>query len=334
MPGSRNIYGTSYVFSGQYDVADVVENSGTLVVATGGQVEATNVWGTLDVSGGFARDTILHGGTLNVGNGYGGSDYYTQVTEGGVLNVTNLGSSDYANVYNGSEHVGSGGNSYHSTIYSGSTMTVDQGGYAWNTTVNSATMTVDHGGYAANTTINSGIEYVYGLDVGTTLSGGSMQVIEAGGVSGYAHAEGYNNGVLVEAGGTASGVTLDTGSWMYVAAGGKADVVKFAGPNASETFGAWKDSAGEIVLGFGISDVIDFRGMVAGPGTKLTCTENAQNTAAVLTLTDAIGQTTSLTLMGQYSATQFAAKFDGAGGIAVTDQGLSLGSLGGKVLSL
>jgi hypothetical protein len=75
--------------------------------------------------------------------------------------------------------------------------------------------------------------------------------------------------------------------------------------------------------------------MVAGPGTTLTCTENAENTAAVLTLKDAIGQTTSLTLMGQYSAAEFSCKFDGHGGIAVTDQGVSLaGSLAGHILSL
>jgi hypothetical protein len=90
------------------------------------------------------------------------------------------------------------------------------------------------------------------------------------------------------------------------------------------TFAAWQDSAGTTIEHIGISDRIDFRGMVAGPGTTLTCTENAQNTAAVLTLKDAVGQTTSLTLMGQHSAAEFSFGFDGAGGIAVTDHGLSL----------
>jgi len=310
------IYGTSYVGSGQYDEADVVTNSGTLVVEQGGQVEGTNVWGTLDVSGGFAQDTVLHGGTMNVGNGAGGSDYYTQVNDGGVLNVTDLGSSDYANVYNGTEHVGNGGSSYYSTIYSGSTMTVD------------------HGGFADYATINSGSnEYVSGFDVNGTLNGG-MQLIEVGGISYLAHAE-NNGGLLVETGGAAYGTKLDKNCWMYVQGGGKADVVDFNGPNASETFGAWQDSVGQTILGLGVSDVIDFRGMDAGAGTTLTCTENAQNTAAVLTLQDAVGQTTSLTLMGQYSGVEFSSKFDGAGGIAVTDQGFSLvGSLGGHIFSI
>jgi hypothetical protein len=161
-----------------------------------------------------------------------------------------------------------------------------------------------------------------------------MQLVQGGGISWLAHAE-NNGGLLVETGGAADGAKLDKNSWMYVQSGGKADVIDFNGPNASETFGAWQDSVGQTIEGLGVSDVIDLRGMVAGPGTTLTCTENAQNTAAVLTLKDAIGQTTSLTLMGQYSASEFSFKFDGTGGIAVTDQGLSLiGSLGGHIFSL
>ena len=303
------IYGTSYVTSGQYDEGDAVTNSGTLVVESNGEVEATSVWGTLDVSGGTAYDTYLYGGTLNVGNGAGGADYWTQVDDGGELNITNLGTSWHATVYDGSEHVGNGGISHYSTI-------------------NSGTMTVDHGGIAYNTTINSGNdEYVSGIDLSATLNGG-MQIIEAGGVSALAHAE-NNGGLLVEAGGTALGATLDNNCWMYVAGGGKADVTNFNGPNASMTFMDWRDSVGTTVAGFWIQDEIDFRGMVAGQGTTLTCTENAQNTAAVLTLKDAIGQTTSLTLMGQYSAAEFSAKFDGDGGIAVTNHGFTLsGPLG------
>jgi len=299
------IYGTAYVTSGQYDQGDTVTNSGTLVVEPNGEVDATNVWGTLDVSGGTAVDTHLYGGTLNVGNGAGGTAYGTEVMDGGVLNVTNLGTSWYADINGGSEHVGDGGTSQYSTI-------------------NSGAMTVDHGGFADNTTINYSTEYVSGLDANATLKGGSTEVIEAGGVSVFAHAEGYNNGLLVEAGGAAYGATLDKGSWMFVADGGKADVIDFAGSNASVTFAAWHDSAGTTIEGFGIQDEIDFRGMVAGTGATLTCAENAQNTAAVLTLKDAIGQTTSLTLMGQHSAAEFSYGFDGAGGIAVTDHGLSL----------
>ena len=84
-----------------------------------------------------------------------------------------------------------------------------------------------------------------------------------------------------------------------------------------------------------MSDVIDFRGMCAGSGMSVTCTENAQNTAATLTLKDTFGQTTSLTLLGQYAGAEFSCKFDGNGGIAVTDQGYSLiGSLGGHILSM
>lgn len=310
----RWIYGTAYVTSGGYEEGDAVTNSGTLVVETGGQVEATNVWGTLDVSGGFARDTHLLGGTMNVGNGAGGSDYYTQVSDGGVLNVTNLGTSVYADVYNGTEHVANGGISYYSTIYSGSSMTVDQGGFAYYATINCGSD-----------------EYVSGIDVDATINGG-MQVIKAGGGSWLAHAE-NNGGQLVDTGGIALGTTLDENCWMYVAAGGKAFVTDFNGPNASMTFADWHDSDGTTVAGFWTSDQIDFRGMFAGPGTTLTCTENAQNTAAVLTLKDAIGQTTSLTLMGQYLGAEFSYGSDGHGGIAVTQTGVSLIlSLGGSHL--
>ena len=302
------IFGTTYVHNG-YVVADTVENSGTLIVETGGQVEGTQVWGTLDVSGGVAWDTILHGGTMNVGNGAGGSDYNTQVNDGGVLNITNLGTSVDATVYNGTEHVADGGTSQYSTI-------------------NSGTMTVDHGGVAENTTLDFyGHEYVSGIDMNATVNGG-MQDIKAGGISWLAHAE-NNGGLIVETGGIAAGTTLDKGCWMFVEAGGSAEVTKFNGPNASMTFLDWHDSVGATVAGLGVSDQIDLRGMVAGTGTTLTCTENAQNTQAVLTLKDAIGQTTSLTLMGNHSAAEFSYAFDGAGGIAVTDHGLSLlGSLG------
>ncbi|MBR1087282.1 hypothetical protein JQ621_07290 [Bradyrhizobium manausense] len=302
------IFGTTYVKAG-YVVDDAVENSGTLIVETGGQVEGTQVWGTLDVSGGVAWDTVLHGGKMNVGNGAGGSDYHTQVDDGGVLNVTNLGTSLYANINNGTEHVASGGTSKYTTVGFG-------------------TMTVDHGGVAQNTTVDScSNEFVSGIDMNATLNGG-MQHVAAGGISWLAHAE-NNGGLIVETGGIAAGATLDKNCWMFVGAGGIAEVTKFNGPNASMTFADWHDSNGATVIGVGVSDEIDFRGMVAGPGATLTCTENAQNTQAVLTLKDALGQTTSLTLLGQHSAAEFSYGFDGAGGIAVTDHGLSLlGSLG------
>jgi autotransporter passenger strand-loop-strand repeat protein len=325
------IFGTAYVNPGQIDEGDVVENSGTLVV--GGEVYSTTVFGTLDVTGGYAKDTIIKGGTMNVGNGAWGSDYDTLVYDGGVLNVTDHGTSMNATVYNGSEHVGNGGTSWYSTIYSGSTMTVDNGGWSHYATINSGTMTVDQGGVAYNTTINSSSdEFVSGIDAYATINGG-MQIIEAGGVSWLAHAE-NNGGLLVDTGGIAAGATLDKNCWMYVQGGGQADVVDFNGPNASLTFGDWHDSAGTTVAGFGMSDVIDFRGMCAGSGMSVTCTENAQNTAATLTLKDTFGQTTSLTLLGQYAGAEFSCKFDGNGGIAVTDQGYSLiGVLGGHLFA-
>jgi autotransporter passenger strand-loop-strand repeat protein len=327
-----DFYGFAYVGAGEIDEDCTVEKSGTLEVDKGGEADDTVVYGTMDVTGGAANRTILVGGTMNVGNGPWGADSDTEVDGGGVLNVLNTGTSFNANVKNGTENVSNGGTSWWSTIDFGSQMTVDSGGIARSAKVNfGGAMTVDQGGVSYNATINGGNEYVSGIDENATLTNQGMQIVEAGGISWLAHAE-NNSGVLVDTGGIAAGATLDKNCWMYVQGGGHAYVTKFNGANASMTFGDWHDSDGAMVAGFWTSDQIDFRGMVAGPGMTLTCTENAQNTAATLTLKDAIGQTTSLTLLGQYLGADFSTQFDGHGGIAVTQTGVSIiGVLGGHL---
>jgi autotransporter passenger strand-loop-strand repeat protein len=162
------------------------------------------------------------------------------------------------------------------------------------------------GGTTTGTMASGGGQYDFGVASGTVLDSGGYQ--------------------LGEAGATATGTTSSSGGAQYVfgAASGEvvsggstgSDAVTFSGGgelklDASASFGG-------TVAGFQAWDFLDLADVAFGPITSVSFTEATSNQSGTLTVTDGVN-TASITLLGQYMASQFTSASDGHGGTVIGD---------------
>ena len=120
------------------------------------------------------------------------------------------------------------------------------------------------------------------------------------------------------AGGSADDATIGSGALAFVHAGGTIDDVIFAGPNASLVLAQASAFTGTI-SGWQDHDSIDLGDILFSDGvTSLAYAANGDNSGGTLTVSDGT-HTASLSLLGQYSAADFALSADGHGGTLITD---------------
>ena len=241
--------------------------------------------------GGTASDTTIHGGGQDV---YLGGTAINTTMDGGIQSVYG-GTVVQTTISNGAVQYLHGSASM-TTVNSGSQQNVYADGVATGTTINAGGVQVDWGAASA-TTVNGGVQYVYGSATGTMVLSGTQ---------------------YVQSGGSADDTTIGSGALAFVHAGGTIDDVIFAGPNASLVLGQASAFTGTI-SGWQDHDSIDLGDMLFSDGvTSLAYAQNSDNSGGTLTVSDGI-YTASLSLLGQYSAADFALSSDGHGGTLITD---------------
>ncbi|MDD3154631.1 MAG: AIDA repeat-containing protein [Victivallaceae bacterium] len=161
----------------------------------------------------------------------GGAVDHAMINDSGCLLVCNGGSaSDICFNFGGGMLIRSGGTVYTTTVTAGGGMFVD--GTANSTTVSSGgSMFVSLGGAANSTTVHSGGRMIVSGSAGMVRdtkvdSGGIMNGFTIQQANDYAEGVHISNAIassgIVYDGQTATGVTVESGAYMYVASGGSA----------------------------------------------------------------------------------------------------------------
>jgi autotransporter passenger strand-loop-strand repeat protein len=179
---------------------------------------------------------------------------------------------------------------------------------------------VKSGGIAVSTTIGSGgIEDDQGTARSALVASGGVEIVDSGGTASGTTV--MSGGVdVVVSGGTASATTL-SGGFMEVRSGaavGSGTAVTFASGGVLQL----DDSVhfGGMVAGFGVPSLLDLRDIAFTSATTVNFVEAPSNTSGTLTVTDGTPATTAnITLIGQYMASQFHIRNDGAGDTQVSD---------------
>lgn len=242
-------------------------------------------------SGGTASDTTIHGGGQDV---YTGGTAINTTMDGGIQSVYG-GTVVQTTISNGALQYLHGTASM-TTVNAGSVQSVYADGTATGTTVNAGGVQVDWGA-ASGTTINGGVQYVYGSATGTAVLAGTQNV---------------------QSGGSADDTTIGSGALAFVHSGGTMDDVIFAGPNASLVLAQASALTGTI-SGWQDHDSIDLGDILFGDGvTSFAYAQNSDNSGGTLSVSDGT-HTASLSLLGQYSAADFALSSDGHGGTLISD---------------
>ncbi len=242
-------------------------------------------------TGGTASDTTIHGGGQDV---YSGGTAINTTMDGGIQSVYG-GTVVQTTISNGAFQY-LHGNASVTTVNAGSQQNVYADGIATGTTVNAGGLQLDWGAASA-TLVNGGAQYVYGSATGTTLLAGTQHV---------------------QSGGSADDTTIGSGAVAYVHAGGTMDDVIFAGPSASLVLAQASAFTGTI-SGWQANDSIDLGDMLFSDGvTSFAYAQNNDNTGGTLTVSDGT-HTATLSLLGQYSAADFALSSDGHGGTLISD---------------
>jgi autotransporter passenger strand-loop-strand repeat protein len=275
------------VSSGLQDVFGVI--SGTTLLSGG-----------IDMvfSGGVASSTnISSGGIEVISSGSvanGASVKGTEVTFGTVSGATVSSG--------GIEVVSSGGTESATVVSSGGTDVVASGGTEFGTQLRGGQDVVLAGGTASGTTVSSGLQDVFGLASGTIVSSGGFELVFSGGV--------------------ASGTTI-SGGFMEVMSGGSiggaAGTVSFAGSGSLQL----DDSQHFLgrVGGFQSGTLLDLSDIPFVGTTTVGFMQAAGS--ATLTVSDHMGHTANLTLLGMFMAGQFNIAADGHGGTVVFDPPVS-----------
>lgn len=243
--------------------------------------------------GGTASDTTIHSGEQNVYSG------------GNAINTTMDGGSQA--VYGGATQtiIGNGaiqylhGTASLTTVNAGGKQSVYADGFATGTTINAGGYQLDWG-TASGTVVNGGVQYVYGSAIGTTVLAGVQHV---------------------QSGGSADDTTIGAGALTFVHAGGTIDDVVFGGPDAALVLAQASSFTGTI-SGWQDHDSIALADILFNDGvTSLSYAANGDNSGGTLTVSDGT-QTATLSLLGQYSAADFALSSDGHGGTLISDPGV------------
>jgi autotransporter passenger strand-loop-strand repeat protein len=162
---------------------------------------------------------------------------------------------------------------------------------------------------------------------GAVLSGGTLDVL---------------------AGGTDGGTVIRSGGYEYVASGGTENGIKIKGGTLELASGSIAgprpirftnggtlelDSSvtfGGKISGFGVPDNLDLADIAYGSDTSLSFTEDSNDPSGTLTVTDG-AHTAELTLLGQYTTSQFTLASDGHGGTLIGDPSTNGNPPGGNV---
>jgi autotransporter passenger strand-loop-strand repeat protein len=247
----------------------------------------------------------------------GGMTTGTLVSNGGVEHVLGVVSQTVV-LGGGQEFVFSGGIANGTVLSNGGFGIIDTGATAVATVVSSGGQQ-NVNGVASRAVVSSG-----GFDVilsggetfATVVSSGGQETVTSGGIASGAV---VNSGGLefVSSGGTVLSATISGGVVEVGSNGVLSGVVTFAssGGGTLQLDGA-QSYASAFVFGFTSSDFIDFRA-VAFSGSVLSW--NQINTSSgTLSVTNG-GTSASITLLGQYIASQFTSANDGHGGTLVGD---------------
>lgn len=316
--GVQSVYGTGTDTTIGDGGLQKIYTDGT---ATGSTLNA----GAVQVDWGTAIDTTINGGNQYV---VGNATETTIVTgiqyveSGGLASGTTIDDDGEQSIYEGGLATGTSIEGGDQIVYGSATdTTIETGGLQYLHGMATGTVINDGGeqnvygnGTATGTTVNvGGIQVDWGVAVDTTINGGKQFVVGTASdttiLSGVQH---------VLSGGVANDTTIDTGGTQYVHAGGAAHDVTFAG--AAGTL-ALDESSGftGTISGWEFGDRIDLGDIVFNEATTtLAYSENATQTGGTLTVSDGLNSV-SLSLLGQYSAADFAASADGHGGTLITD---------------
>jgi len=293
--------GIEAVFSGGTALAATVLSGGVQYVITGGTASGTTDRGGADVlSGGTASGTTVSAGGIEAVFSASVASSTTLLT-GGVayvlsggmaLNTTDSGGADIAlaggivsgtRVFSGgTEVVSSGGTSLAATIMAGGVLYVLSGGMASGMTASGA---------------GADIVVLEGSAVNATVDGGGFLAVSSGGTINGATISGAT--LEIESGGL-------TGNNPITYAGGAALIL-----DASANFAAK-------IAGFTLGDFLDLKDVAFGSSTSMGFVEDGSNLSGTLTVTDGT-HTAHITLLGNYSPTQFTSASDGHNGTVITD---------------
>ena len=177
--------------------------------------------GTINVNrGGYAEGTIVNGGTYSVLSGASSSQ---TIVNSGREYVT--GTEENATINGGTQEIKSGGIAENTTINNGGTQQVDEGGTAKETIISSGGSAVVYG-TSTGTLVDSGAKFkIYGGGVAenTIISGGTMEVSGSGTSLSSQMISGIQRVY-----GLASGSSISGGT-QTVYSGGKAENTKISG---------------------------------------------------------------------------------------------------------
>ena len=177
--------------------------------------------GTINVNrGGYAEGTIVNGGTYSVLSGASSSQ---TIVNSGREYVT--GTEENATINGGTQEIKSGGIAENTTINNGGTQQVDKGGTAKETIISSGGSAVVYG-TSTGTLVDSGAKFkIYGGGVAenTIISGGTMEVSGNGTSLSSQMISGIQRVY-----GLASGSSISGGT-QTVYSGGKAENTKISG---------------------------------------------------------------------------------------------------------
>jgi autotransporter passenger strand-loop-strand repeat protein len=295
-----------------------------------GAVSATIEGGGIQVAWGGAVgwDAVDSGGFVDVVSG--GFAEYDTINPGGTEYVLISGGASWDTVY-GTLIVSSGGGAGTAHIEAGGVMVVDSGGAAGLAYAFSGGLlfvesggTLFEGGDAAG-----GKVYLYG---GVSSEGGiqGAEYVESGG-SAVAD-EVWSGGLqFVDSGGFAASTYIDSGGKMEIASGemvGSAPIEFFSRGGGILQLDDSQNFAGRI-SGFdtyagsssatAATNYLDLRDIVYGAATSASFVEANGGTSGTLTVTDGVGHTANLTLLGDYATADFQKASDGFGGTEIFD---------------
>jgi autotransporter passenger strand-loop-strand repeat protein len=304
------------VTSGQTLTISSGQTSGGVVVLSGG---------TLDIlSGGTAVGTTVNSGGSEIVSS-GGTASNTKVSSGGSLVVLSHGIADPATIYSGgSETISAGGTDLGALLSGG--IQIDLG-LVSGVTVYAGSQVVGSAGTAIGTTVSiGGTEIVSsgGMTSGTLLSGGQEILSRGGRSSGTDILSGGSE--IVSSGGSAL-ATVISGGTLEVASGGTASGVIFSSGGILQL-----DSSSHLsgtISGFHLGEEIDLRALAfSSSSSTLTWkqTTSGANARGTLTVKEGTSSTT-LTLVGSYTVSNFSATSDGHGGTLITDPPITGGRL-------
>jgi autotransporter passenger strand-loop-strand repeat protein len=154
-----------------------------------------------------------------------------------------------------------------------------------------------------------------GIDQFSVVSSGGLEFISsAGTVSGGTVISGGK--ITLSSGGSVlAGLTISGGTAVLSGSVAAGQMLTFAGTGGDLALYNLPNFAAQIG-GFGAGDTIDLAGFGYGGGETRSFTEAAGNTSGTLSIVDG-GKQAQLTLLGNYTSSDFALATDSAGGTFV-----------------